>query len=440
MRARLLAAMTGLALLAGAAAADARHSRSATAAAPRLELLAHVDPGTRGYDGDVVLHLRHAFLSSHKGRTACAAEGVRVFSLADPRKPVLVSTFADAASEPELANAWTEKTIVRRVTAPSFSGDLAVTSVQACNRSGFQGFALYDVTDPRNPKRLALVRTEPRGSHEIWLAPRGRRAYVYTAIVASELRGSANGRTPGPPDFRIYDVSDPVRPRQVGAWGAWKTLGIRPAQPAAAAAVGNFVHSVITNAAATRAYLSYWDLGTVILDIRNPARPRYLGRTRRASGDQPHAHSAWLGRGERLLVETHETSGGFPTFHDVSRPARPVRVGALRLPASVIAAGRRHSAIERVAGLDLTDSVHDAKIAGRYAYFSWYAQGVVVADVADPRKPKLLARYLPRPEEDRERLLCPGSRCVAVWGVAVDGDLVVASDMVSGLWVLRLRR
>ena len=50
----------------------------------------------------------------------------------------------------------------------------------------------------------------------------------------------------------------------------------------------NVPHSVITDAAATRAYVSYWDLGTVILDISTPARPRYLGRTTfrgRESGD-----------------------------------------------------------------------------------------------------------------------------------------------------------
>ena len=440
MRARLLVAIVGPALVAGAAAADAREAREMSAAAPRLELLGHADPGTRGYDADVVLHRRHAYLSSHKGRAACGAEGVRVFDVANPRQPKLVSTFADGRSTPRLARSWTEKTIVRRVRTPRFEGDLAVTSVQACARNAAQGFALYDVTRPSAPRLLRLVETEPRGSHEIWLAAARGRAYVYTAIVASEIRGRAGGARPGRADFRIFDVTDPRAPREVGGWGAWRNLGIRPRRPRSRTLDGNFVHSVITNAAATRAYLSYWDLGTVVLDIRDPARPRYLGRTRRARGDQGNAHSAWRGRGERLLVETHETAGGFPTFHDVSRPARPVRVGSLRLPASVIAVGHRHSAFERVSGLDLTDSVHDGKIAGRFAFFSWYAQGVVVADVADPRRPRLVARYLPQAADDPERLLCPGTRCVAVWGVDVAGDTVVASDMLSGLWVLRLRR
>ena len=106
----------------------------------------------------------------------------------------------------------------------------------------------------------------------------------------------------------------------------------------------------------------------------------------------------------------------------------------------MITLGRRHSNLDSVSGLGLTDSVHDGKFAGRYAFFSWYAQGVVLADVANPRKPRLVARFLPQPGADPERLLCPGTRCVSVWGVDVDGDLVVASDMNAGLWVLRVRR
>jgi hypothetical protein len=76
--------------------------------------------------------------------------------------------------------------IVKHVNTPAFSGDLAVVTFQTCsgtvdrlNPAIFRGFGLYDVTDPRNPKTLALYATEPgvnRGSHEIWLDTPGNRA------------------------------------------------------------------------------------------------------------------------------------------------------------------------------------------------------------------------------------------------------------------------
>jgi hypothetical protein len=419
------------AALAGFAVAGGERS-----SARGFEIVGHA--AVDGYAGDVWGHRGHAFVSSHKGREACRSEGVRIFSLARPSRPALVSRFADARSTPALVGTWTEKTIVKRVVTGSFTGDLAVTSVQACTpgRGAFQGFALYDVTRPARPKRLALVRTDPRGSHELWLQANRGRAYVYTAIIASEAR-TASSSGPGRPDFRIYDVSRPTRPREVGGWGAWKELGVRPFENPDDRLNGNFVHSVIANAAGTRAFLSYWDLGTVVLDVRDPRRPRYLGRTPLAPG-VGNAHSSWLAARERILVETHEAKGGTPTLYDVSNPRAPRRLADFSLSNAVLEEGAR-ARLGTASGLDLADSVHDAKVRGSVAFFSWYRQGVVAVDIADPTAPRFLARFLPPEARDPERLFCPGQACTAFWGVYVLGDLVLASDMTGGLWVLRYR-
>jgi hypothetical protein len=422
MTRRLLLAASLLTLV---AAGGALATQDATSY--RFEVLAQAKPAGGGYSGDVVLHRRHAYLSSHRGENSCPATGVRVYDLSSPRAPRQVSTFG------RVARTWTEKTIVRPVATASFTGDLAVTSIQGCTSRAFRGFALYDVTRPGRPRELARVHTDPRGSHEIWLQPVGRRAYVYTAIIASEIRSSPDEQTPGKPDFRIFDVTNPRRPVEVGGWGAWKELGLRPCANPNDRLRGNLVHSVVGDGG--RAYLSYWDLGTVVLDVSDPSAPRYLGRTR---GATDNAHSAWLGR-RGLLVETHERTGGVPTFYRRTG-GDPVLLGRFELPPSVISEGHRVRGLHPVQGLDLADSVHDAKLQGDLALFSWYSQGVVAADVSDASRPRFLARFLPRAAKDPEELLCPGRRCVAVWGVDVEGDLVVASDMLSGLWVLRLRR
>jgi hypothetical protein len=395
----------------------------------RLQKVAHADPH-EGYTGDVYGHLGHAYLSSWHG-AECPSDGVRVYNLRNPARPRRVSTFADAKSQSRVARTWTEKTIVKHVSTASFKGELAVVSFQRCGGNGFQGFGLYDVTRPADPKPLSLTHLEPRGSHEIWLNAKGSHAYVYTAIPRSELLSSPDydpqsqqAQTPGDPDFRIFDVSDPVHPVQVGEWGAWKELGVKPWQGRGHLSA-NFVHSVITNPAATRAYLSYWDLGTVILDIRDPARPRYLGRTP-ATDDQGDAHSTALARNGRVLIETHETVDGHPTLFDISNPARPRKLSDFHLPGSSNASG-------------FTNGVHDPKVLGNRAYFSWYARGVVVADISNPRKPKLLARFTPPTSADPDQVLCDTAACRLVWGVYATKRYVLASDMLSGLWVLRLR-
>ena len=61
-------------------------------------------------------------------------------------------------------------------------------------------------------------------------------------------------------------------------------------------------------------------------------------------------------------------------------------------------------------------------------------------DLTRPSRPQVIGRYLPQPSRDREQLLCPGRKCTAVWGVYPLGKrIVLASDLGSGLWVLRLR-
>lgn len=407
------------------AAAVAAGAPSGTTRAPvHLELLGHANPAG-GYSADVVGEGHFAYLSSHSGKSDCPAQGVRVYDLSNPRRPRRISTFADGRSTPALKDAWTEKTIVRRVRTAAFNGVLAVTSVQACPAGLFGGFALYDVTHPVHPRRLALVRTEPRGSHEIWLAAARGHVWVYTALASPEFALSQQQY-----GFHIFDVTKPRSPHEVGGWSACRDLHLCTPVPRGPDQPTYLVHSVITNAAATRAYLSYWDLGTVILDISKPTQPRYLGRT---EPPQRHAHSAWLAERGMILVETHETEHGRPDVYDISRPAHPRRLALVRLPARLRAAGS-------FTGLPLGDSVHDPKVNGSLAYFSWYAQGVALFDLSKPGRPRFLTRFRPPPERDRHGLLCPGAACAAVWGVFPTARYVLASDLNSGLWVLRLSR
>jgi hypothetical protein len=401
--------------LAVVATAAATHAGTQATPPPKgFKVIGHVNPGG-GYSADVVGERHYAYLSSRRGAQDCPAQGVRVYDLANPRHPRHIATFA------RLAGTWTEKTIVRRVKTPGFNGVLAVTSFQAC-KDGFGGFGLFDVTRPAHPRKLALVRTQPRGSHEIWLAAARGHAWVYTAEAAAEFALTRESF-----GFHIYDVTHPRSPDDVGGWSACRDQGdCTPLTSPPGTDHRRLVHSVITNASATRAYLSYWWLGTVILDISDPSKPRYFGRT--ASG-QGNAHSAWLMNGERILLETHETIRGRPVVWNIADPAHPVRLATVRLPARLSPDGA-------FTGLPLEDSVHDPKTVGRYAYFSWYGQGAALFDLKNPRKPKFLMRFQPLPGRDRHGLLCPSDTCTAVWGVYVMPHYVLVSDLNSGLWVV----
>ena len=189
----------------------------------------------------------------------------------------------------------------------------------------------------------------------------------------------------------------------------------------------HLVHSVITNAAATRAYLSYWSLGTVILDISDPAKPRYLGRT--ATG-QGNAHSAWLMPGGKILLETHETVHGRPVVWNIADPAHPVRLATVRLPAGSGPAATTPA-------LPLADSVHDPKAVGPLRLLLVVRPG---RRALRPEEPAQAALRDPLPAAARRATgtgcSAPGGTCTAVWGVFVMPHYVLASDLNSGLWVL----
>jgi hypothetical protein len=415
---------------AGPAPAQAADARTA-----RFELLGHYDPGT-GSLGDVWAHDGVAYLGSWV--IGCLGQGIRAISLDDPRDPTLLSTFADRAGEPDVAGSWTEKVIVQRIRTPHFRGDLAAVSFQNCSASdttSFRGFGIYDVTDPADPERLALVPTASRGSHEIWLEPRPGGAFVYTAAQRAEERTSVGG-IGGEKDFQVWDVSDPTQPIRVAQWGAWEELGLAPNT---VRGIGQ-VHSVIGDG--RYAYLAHWDHGTIVIDMRDPGDPVFVGKTGFGPLEEGNAHSNAVWNGGRLMVQndedfnpapsaTREQAWGYSRFYDISDPANPRPLGTFELPTT-----RQFPASD--AG-DYT--VHDPKVRGNTMFYSWYAEGIVAVDVAgiaNGREPRFVAQWKPPlPNPDPSGGLPDTAQ---VWGVALERDLVLASDQNSGLYVLKLRR
>ncbi len=78
-------------------------------------------------------------------------------------------------------------------------------------------------------------------------------------------------------------------------------------------------------------------------------------------------------------------------------------------------------------------SVHNPEVRGSTVYASWYSDGLRVIDISRPAAPREVAAWTGagRPAD---------AGPVDVWGVAVRGDLVLASDRGYGLYVLRLSR
>ena len=122
---------------------------------------------------------------------------------------------------------------------------------------------------------------------------------------------------------------------------------------------------------------------------------------------------------------------GYLRVYDYSNLAAPVQISAFRTPNSI-------GTNTQAAG---DYSLHNALVVGTDIYMSWYSDGIRVVDASNPRALREVAYFVPpsanNPVKPSQRGVL--SNAPQVWGVAYDEatGLIYASDMNSGLWILR---
>jgi hypothetical protein len=84
-----------------------------------------------------------------------------------------------------------------------------------------------------------------------------------------------------------------------------------------------------------------------------------------------------------------------------------------------------------------TWSIHNTEVLGNRGYSSWYSNGIVAIDLSDPTRPA--RRGLFTPDTSKRHANSLGVGPAEVWGVAIDPATatVYASDMRTGLWIIR---
>jgi hypothetical protein len=414
---------------------------AAQAEAPQTwntELVGHLAPGQRGPFADVWAHRDVAYLGSLRSGDCRPPSGVWAIDLRDPARPRPLASFA------EFPGSDGEDVWVGSVRTPSFRGDLAAVGVQRCARQdpGFAGLALYDVSDPARPRPLGQLATGlPVGVHELGVVQRADGRLLILAAVSFSFQLSQGRKG----DLRIIDATDPRRPREVADWDVRRD-GPAAARGQLAARRDVFCHSAWPFDGGRKLFASFWGAGEQFLDVSDPSAPRLLGQTAyRAEDRYRGAHSGWFNEDETLFVQNDEAmsavgEGGaaswtFQRIFDTRRLDRPVLLSTFATEAAVPGADGR---VRR----DGVYSVHNAVVRGTLEYASWYSDGVRVVDLADPRRPREVAWFVPPAGPARQTVASGqnGERGMPmVWGVYPWKDLVLASDMNSGLWVFRVR-
>jgi hypothetical protein len=392
--------------------------------------LAGFGTNPRSY-GDVWGHGDFAYVGSscNPSYIGGAGVGVRVVDISDPSQPVLISIL------PGPRFGRTEDVVVRDVSTPSFTGALAVVGIQQCpftsHQTRFTGLKFFDVRDPSDPVLLSKwrLRKGSFGCHEIDAVqrPGGR-------VVAGCARNFVDQADLDAPGVQFVDATNPRHPVRKSAFSLPVEVfsGVGCDQ-------SSFGHSVRFVNRGRGAYVSYWDAGTIRLGIRNLSRPKVLARTRIVPPDEDgDNHSMTPANGGHWIVINPEDFSPFgfcasphPQFNgwgeayiyerseDAAHPFKFTYLGTFATP-------NTHST-----RTDGAYTIHNTEVvSGREFFSSWYTDGVVWWTMNDVGVSEMKAQFVPPKPPDADPL---------VWGVypSRSHDVILASDITMGLWILR---
>jgi hypothetical protein len=427
--------------------------------ARNMEAVAHVDLAARGFNADVWTHEGYAYVgqwgfgdwATGNSRFCPDDPTTRGAAVVDARNPSQAKWVARLVNP---VGTSIEDIVVFTARFGPYAGrDIAAAGLQWCGNSRYdiaaeRGLMLWDVTHPESPLQIGYLKTAccTRGVHELEVQHRTDlgRTFVYGSVPTSRypdpttLTGVRDVNGDG--DFRLFDITNPAAPIQVSEWaiqdagGPFTGLGCDPD--------ANYGHSAEPSADGKTVFFAYWDSGFVALDVTNPANPVFKGRTVYGADEDGDAHSSQYDEGRKLLFTGDEDFGkacgsateksfGYMRVYDYSKLDAPKQIGEYRTPHS--------DGVDDPSAGDFT--IHNNYLVGTTLYTSWYSDGIRVIDVANPRAPREVAYFVPpasvNPIKPSQRGVLTNT--TQVWGSVVDEatGLVYASDMNSGLWILR---
>lgn len=301
---------------------------------------------------------------------------LHTWDVSDPANPVMTSTLVLNAG------------IVNDVKV-SPDGTLGVATHEGAD----DGITLLDLSDPLQPSIIRHYSEQlENGVHNVWL----ENDYLYVAGAPAGLGLR----------FHILDISNPQAPVRTATWHAGSSL----------------LHDVYVRDGL--AFLSYWDVGLVILDVGNgvaggsPSDPVEVSRLPLGG----NTHNAWY---------WPETGYVFVGEEDFEKPGILHVVDASDLFDPVEVATYSHSSV----------TPHNVWLDEESAtlYVAWYSAGLHALDVGGELWGDLDAGGRVRFRSlynNNQGCSSFGPNCTYSWAPQFHEGLVYVSDVGSGLWVL----
>jgi hypothetical protein len=301
------------------------------------------------------------------------------------------------------------------------------------------GLELFDLSTPENPRPIGFFDCSgphSRGVHQLWFVDG-----EYLTCAAGSADFTPRNQLDDQP-FRIVDVRDPARPKEIGRWwfpGTRDGDAEPPVPRHLRFDTGWRAHNTnVYPERPDRAYLAYIDGGVLILDIADKARPKMVTHWNPHPPFNGFTHTIMPLFDRDLLVVTDESiydlAEDWPKrvwIIDARDERKLIPIATLPMPPveEFGPKGGRYGAHNIHENRPGPSFRSEEIIVG--AYFSG---GVRVHDIRDPFEPKEIACYVPEAPPDTP------VGAIQINDVYVDENAIVyAVDRhTGGLYVLEM--
>jgi hypothetical protein len=397
---------------------SASASESVPAAAENVKLVGHLDIEGGGM---VDVHEGIAYIGHVKPPLATT-----ILDVSDPANPKILSRIeAKPHTHSHKARACGGVMLSNR---ELYAGSVPGYIFNSLFRRSLEiGLAVTDVSDPANPREIALL---PASGIGIANAPAGVHRFQFDcerelAYVSATLEGYRGNIA------LIVDLADPASPKEIGRWwaeGQWIAGGEKPSWSRNA----HRVHH--PNRLGDRLYLPMWHGGFAIADISDTANPKTVVYVDHRQPSPTHTalpigHEImgrrWLLVFDEDVSDECEDPPASMWLYDISDEAHPELTSSFRVPE-----GGKYSRCDGEKGKRFgAHQPHEYVGKDNLVYAAWFAGGLRIIDISDPWKPVEVGHYVPEPAEGFD---FPQSN-----DVFVDGrGLIYLIDRHNGLDVL----
>jgi hypothetical protein len=300
-----------------------------------------------------------------------------------------------------------------------------------------EGFLIWDVSDPKNPKQLGHYRTNSTGTH--------RNFYDGGALV------HAAGGAPGF-DGKIYhvvDISDPSKPKQISYFALDEQKKDAPKLKQSGAKLSLHGPAHIES---NRAYLSYGDGGGIILDVSDINAPRIVSQIAfqgLCSRQGIHTYLPLPRRKLALINDEAINENGDENLNlagiiDIADEKQPRLISLFPLPLPPPESGLKNFYEKggRFGPHNQHHPNHQPCLEDRddLAYLTYFNAGLRVYDIRDARMPKEIAYFIP-PDPPTRIGTKPSKLVPQVEDVLVDRrGCTYISEKNHGIFILRLKQ